>query len=135
LAEYLRREDVAALHDAVMERTGSPPCPLLHPDKLESAIHRPRWAAHYEGADLVRQTVLLAVGISQAQAFEEGNKRAAFAAADAFLRLNGLAFVGDPIRFAELLILVADPPEGSGRDALIEQFEQWLREWVAPKGA
>ena len=80
-----------------MTRMGAPPCPLLHPGKLESAINRPRWAAHYEGANLVRQAVLLAVGISQAQAFEEGNKRAGFASADAFLRLNGSAFVGDSI--------------------------------------
>ncbi len=40
---------------------------------------------------------LLAVGISQAQAFEEGNKRAGFASADAFPRLNGMAFVGNSI--------------------------------------
>jgi len=55
LFEYLSLEDVVALHDVVMGRTGSLPCPLLHPDKLESAINRPRWAAHYEGANIVRQ--------------------------------------------------------------------------------
>jgi prophage maintenance system killer protein len=72
----LSLKDVVALHDAIMMWMGDPPCPLLHPDKLESAINRPRWAAHYEDANLARQAVLLAVGISQAQAFEQGNKRA-----------------------------------------------------------
>jgi death-on-curing family protein len=122
----LSLEDVVALHDVVIERTGSPPCPLLHPDKLESAINRPRWAAHYEGASIIRQAVLLAVGISQSQAFEEGNKRAGFASADAFLRLNGMAFVGDSIVFAEMLIAIAESPAGAQRDETTERFEQWL---------
>src|SRR5437870_5787712 len=106
------------MHSEVMRRTGSPPCGLLHPDKLDSALHRPQWAAHYEGADLIRQTVLLAVGVSQAQAFEDGNKRAAFATTEAFLYLNGLIFHGDPIRFADWLIIVASQPKGLGREAM-----------------
>jgi prophage maintenance system killer protein len=115
-----------------MRRTGSLPCPLLHPDKLESAINRPRWAAHYEGANIVRQAVLLAVGISQAQAFEEGNKRAGFASADAFLRLNGVAFVGDSILFAGWLIVIAESSAGSQREESTEGFQRWLAEQVVP---
>jgi len=99
---------------------------------LESAINRPRWAAHYEGVSLVRQAVLLAVGISQTQAFEHGNKRAGFASADAFLRLNGMAFVGDSILFAEMLNAIAESPAGSQRDESTERFEQWLAQQVRP---
>lgn len=130
--EYLSLADVVALHVVIMRRTGSRPCPLLHADKLESAINRPRWAAHYEGANLVRQAVLLAVGVSQAQAFEEGNKRAGFASADAFLRLNGLAFIGDAVLFAEMLIAIVVSPVGPEREVRTDRFEQWLAEWVLP---
>ena len=61
---YLTLEDVIALHDETMERMGVPFSPLLHPDKLDSAIHRPQQLAHYEpGADFIAQAVVLAVGI------------------------------------------------------------------------
>ncbi len=35
---------------------------------------RPRMAAYYSEADIIYQAALLAVGISQAQAFLDGNK-------------------------------------------------------------
>ena len=67
----------------------------------------------------VAQAVALAVGISQAQAFEDGNKRAAFAAADVFLRFNGLVFEGDDLEFARRLEEIADS-DRSRRDGLAE---------------
>ncbi len=126
---YLTLEEVIEAHRFISERTGSPPCPLLRPDTLDSALNRPRNAAYYEGADLVAQAVALAVGISQAQAFEDGNKRAAFAAADVFLRFNGLVFNGDDLEFARRLEEIADS-DRSRRDGLAEAFANWLRENV-----
>ena len=105
---YLSLADVVELHDGICEIMGSPPSPLIDPAKLDSALSRPRNAAYYEGADLVAQAVVLAVGISQAQAFLDGNKRAGFAAADVFLRFNGLAFSGDALEFARWLERVAE---------------------------
>jgi len=58
-------------------------------------------AEHYEGADVVRQAALLASGISQAQAFMDGNKRTAFLATDVFLERNGLVLTGDPLAFVQ----------------------------------
>jgi death-on-curing protein len=81
---YLSVEDGVALHDDILALLGDPPADLLRPDDLDSALNRCRNAAFYEGIDLVRQAVVLAVAISQAQAFLDGNKRAAFAAADVF---------------------------------------------------
>lgn len=77
---YLSLADVIAIHQFVMERLGSSPAPLRDEGALESAIVRPQMAAYYEGADFVRQCALLAIGISQAQSFVDGNKRTAFAA-------------------------------------------------------
>jgi death on curing protein len=124
---YLSVEDVIALHDDILVRMNDPFAPLLHPDKLESAVARCHNVAWYEGADLIRQAVVLAVAISQSQAFLEGNKRAAFAAADVFLRINGLAFHGPPLDMAYRMEAIAEADRGAARDAQIDRFEEWLR--------
>lgn len=90
---------------------------------------RPRMAAHYEEADLIRQAVLLAVGISQAQAFVDGNKRTAYAGMDVFLRLNGLMYAGDPVELGKWLEAIATR-EGTLEESTVAVAE-WLRENVA----
>src|SRR5713226_7742946 len=128
---HLSLADVLALHIAVMERFGLAPAPLRDEGVLESAVMRARMAAYYDEADLIRQSTLLAVGISQAQAFLDGNKRTAFAACDVFLRLNGLAFCGDPLAMAKQLEAVAER-QGNLEEAT-DSFEQWLRGQVCAR--
>lgn len=108
-----------------MERTGSSPASLRDEGLLESAMMRPRYVALYENADLIRQAVSLAVGISQAQAFMDGNRQTAFAACDVFLRLNGFMYTGEPIELAQQLETIAQSKDSRG--ASIDQFESWLR--------
>src|SRR3972149_11366968 len=104
---YLTALDGEALHVFIMEKTSDAPSLLRDRPLLESAVMRPQMAAYYANADLVEQCALLAVGISQAQAFVEGNKRTAFIAADVFLRANGCLFTGDPLEIARQLEAVA----------------------------
>lgn len=93
---------------------------------------RPQMAAHYADADLVEQAALLAVGISQAQAFVEGNKRTAFIAADIFLQANGCLFTGNPLEMAHQLEAVATR---KGReDEATARFTDWLRRHVTCNG-
>jgi death-on-curing protein len=92
---------------------------------------RPRTAAYYEGADLVRQATLLAIGISQNQLFADGNKRTAFASLVAFLRLNDHAYIGGAIELAQQLELVAGRSGSLG--AATDDFEAWLRDLVIEK--
>ena len=127
---YLSLPDVVALHALVMERTGATPMPLRDAGQLESALLRPQVAAHYRNADLIRQAAALAVGISQAQAFLEGNKRTAFAVCDVSLRLNGLRFQGDPIELARRLEAVA--VRTGDLEAATADFETWLRQHTQP---
>src|SRR5829696_5248449 len=108
MVKHLTLGRVVALHDEAMERTGSGYAPLRDAGLLESAINRPRMSEHYEGADLVRQATLLAIGISQNQPFVDGNKRTAHVALVAFLRLNDHAFVGKPLDLARQLERVAE---------------------------
>jgi death-on-curing protein len=128
--QYLSLADVIALHEAAMHRTGYAAAPLRDEGLLDSAVQRPRTAAYYEGADLIRQAALLAVGISQVQAFLDGNKRTAYASLDVFLRLNDLMFSGDPIALAQQLEAVATRTDSL--DAATSRFEEWLRAFTAP---
>lgn len=127
---YLSLADVVALHALVMVRTGAARSPLRAEGVLESAVMRPQMAAHYEGADLIRQAALLAVGIAQAQAFLDGNKRTAFAACDVFLRMNGCAFRGNPVDMAKRLQSLGERTDDLA--AATVRFEGWLREHVHP---
>jgi death-on-curing protein len=133
MVEHLTLARVIALHDEAMERTGSAYAPLRDEGLLESAINRPRVAEYYEGADLVRQATLLAIGISQNQPFVDGNKRTAYVSLLAFLRLNNHAFGGKPLDLARQLERV---PERTGSlDQATDEFEAWLRDHVIEKPA
>ena len=125
---YLIALDVEALHVFIMNKTGAAPSPLRDRRLLESALMRPQMAAHYASADLVEQCALLAVAISQSQAFVDGNKRTAFVAADVFLRANGSLFVGDPLGMARQLEAVATHTGGEKEGTAF--FVQWLRRQV-----
>ena len=82
-----------ALHAAYLAPAGLATAPRRLRDLklLESAVHRPQMAAHYEGADLVRQAALLGAGIIQNHPWHDGNKRGAYIAIVNFLDQNGLA--------------------------------------------
>src|SRR5215210_6206252 len=128
---YLSLADVIAIHESAMRRLGDEPKPLRDEGTLESAVMRPQMAIHYEGADLVRQAALLGVGISQAQAFLDGNKRTAYLALNTFLRLNGLTYSGDRLALARQFEQFAD--RSNEPDAAIDAFEAWLRQNVQPR--
>ncbi len=128
---YLTMADVLIIHELMMRRFGRSPAPLRNEGLLESAIMRPRMAAYYDNADIIEQSALLAISISQAQAFMDGNKRTAFAACDVFLRLNGYAFAGDPIALAKQLEIVAE--RKNSLEEASAQFALWLRNVVCAK--
>ncbi|MGI8855381.1 MAG: type II toxin-antitoxin system death-on-curing family toxin [Thermomicrobiales bacterium] len=128
MTAYLIVADIIALHEFIMHKTGYVPAPLRDAEGLESAAMRAHTAAYYERADLIRQAAILAVGISQAQAFVDGNKRTALIAMDVFLRDNGHACIGDDLVVTEHLECVAE--EIDDRDGAIDRFEAWLRNRV-----
>jgi death-on-curing protein len=105
---------------------GQPPAPLRDEGGLESALMRARMAGYYEGADLIRQAALIAVGVSQAQAFLDGNKRTAYATMDTFLRLNGGKVPRKhALDVARQLEAVAERPDSLSDTT--DRFEAWLR--------
>lgn len=128
---YLRIIDVVSLHRAVMLRLRRTPEGIHDENALESAVSRPRMAAYYDGADILRRATLLTIGISQTQAFVDGNKRTAYASLDTFLRLNDLAYTGRPLELAHQLEAIASRDDSL--DAATDRFETWLRERVGPR--
>jgi death-on-curing protein len=76
---------------------------------LESALARPRNAFAYGEEEIVALAVTLMAGISRAHAFEQGNKRTAFAAMRLFLLANGYdtAF-DDSISWADEMIALIE---------------------------
>src|SRR5262245_16793905 len=110
----------------MMTRVGRRPAPFRAGGEglLESAVMRPQMAEHYEGADVVRQATLLAVAISQAQAFLDGNQRTAFIAADTFLRIDGHTSPSDSLEYARQLEAVATRADSI--EAATDRFEAWL---------
>jgi death on curing protein len=128
---YPTLAEVTAIHERVLRGLGEVPRPLRDEGLLESALTRPQMAAFYERADVVRQATLLGTGISQAQAFLDGNKRTAFQTLDAFLWVNGWEYVGEPLALAQKLEQRAE--HSREPDRAIDAFEVWLRERVQPR--
>ena len=121
---YLTLSDVIAIHERMMQQLRLPPNPLRPDGTLESALNCPRMAAWDEEADVVHQAALLGTGISQAQAFLDGNKRTAYLVMVTFLRLNGFDYVGDRLELAQQFEAFAL----QSRDAqALYNFELWLR--------
>jgi death on curing protein len=128
--QYLSLADAIAIHESTMRRLVDGPKPLRDEGILESAVMRPRMAAHYEGADIVRQAGLLGGGISRARAFLDGNKRTAYLALNTFLRMNGLTYSGDRLALARQFEQFAE--RSNEPDEAIDAFEAWLRQHVQP---
>ena len=88
---WLDLDEVLIIHERQLARFGGA-LGVRDRGALESALDRPknRWA--YEGAATADLAAAYAFGLSRNHPFGDGNKRVAFVAMVAFLRLNGVAF-------------------------------------------
>lgn len=94
---------------------------------FESALARPRNFFAFGEEDVVVLPVALMAGIARAHAFEQGNKRTAFAALRLFLRANGYdtAF-DDMIEWAHEIIALVE------HRATEDDFVRLLRPFIVP---
>jgi len=129
--QFLSLPDVVSLHAFIMEQLNAYASPRRDEGLLESAIMRARMAHYYESADVIRLAALMAIGISQAQSFIDGNKRTALIAMEVFLDLNRCELTVDPLELAKQLEAVASREDSL--DAATDRFEAWLRERVGPR--
>jgi len=89
-AAYLTLDEVLYIHEQVIDAFGGSHG-VRDMNLVESAVHRPK--ASFDGKDLYPELWGKAAALMHSllfnHAFIDGNKRAAFVAADAFLRKNG----------------------------------------------
>jgi|SRR5579859_3685262 len=122
--QYLTLEDVLGINEFVMAQEGHQSL-LRDQGGLESAIMRPQMAAHYEEADLARQTARLVSGIALVHAFVDGNKRTALLTGEMFLDLNGHTLDTQPLEFAEAILGLVNRTESL--DAATDALYSWIQ--------
>ena len=83
--KFLTIEEVVEMHDSAIEDFGGAHG-LRDRGALASAVMRPQMG-YYDG--IIEEAAALMESLSQNHPFIDGNKRVAFGATDAFLRLNG----------------------------------------------
>jgi death-on-curing protein len=124
---YLTLGEIIALHQAVLNQTGGA-TGIRDLGALESALAQPR--ATFGGTDLhvtvVQKAAALGFSLTLNHPFVDGNKRAAHAAMEVFLILNGLELIGTVDEHERLMLDLAD-----GRISR-EQLATWIEQRVKP---
>lgn len=108
MPEWLSAPDVMGLHDEAVAEYGGLGG-LRDRPLLESAVARPQNLAAY-GADHPSMFELAAaycVGIAKNHPFIDGNKRAGYQAASAFLGLNGYLLTPPQVEIVDMMVEVA----------------------------
>ena len=120
----LTTDDVLGIHDDVLN-TGE--LPGLAADKsLDGALGRIDFRIQYNTIqDEYDLAATYAVVIARAHAFNDGNKRTAFAAMDTCLLINGIV---PQWNMAEVGNLIIDVAQGNIDEG---QLATWLREHIA----
>ena len=91
---------------------------------IEYALARPKHAAVYEDADIIRQAATLLFGLIKSHPWYGGNKRTATALTDSFLYRNGYDLQTTLSEIIELSLNVeADIWK-------VDEIENWLRDKV-----
>ncbi len=89
---FLTLEQVKTLHRESIHRYSPTESTAIRDEGLlESAVMAPQhtWGGEYLYQSLPEMVAAYLISLNQNHAFENGNKRAAFAACSAFLRMNG----------------------------------------------
>jgi len=123
---FLTVDHVLAIHRRMIDEFGGDPG-MLDPGLLESAVAMP--AARFGGEWLHQGTPAMAAAclfhICKNHPFLDGNKRTAVAAAEVFVRLNGLELSASDEDLYRLTMGVAKGEVS--KDEVIEFFEKRVR--------
>ena len=121
--EYLTIDEVVAMHDSMIEAYGGS-YGVRDIGGLESALMRPQ-IGYYDG--IIEEAAAMMESLAINHPFIDGNKRVAFTATDAFLRLNGLFINCDNAEAYRLFMRLFETNSFRFRELLA-----WLEEVVAP---
>ncbi|PYT06255.1 MAG: type II toxin-antitoxin system death-on-curing family toxin [Acidobacteria bacterium] len=124
--KYFSYADAALIHILLMRLSGETHYGVFERDLVESALARPRQAAAYEHADLIRQAATLCYGLIKNHPWVGGNKRTATAITNEFLKLNGRIIVALTGEVVDLALAIEGETYG------VTEIESWLQQHVAP---
>lgn len=104
-----------------MRRVGETRFGVFDKTLIESSLARPRHAAIYENADLIRQAATLLFGLIKNHPWQGGNKRTATFLTNLFLKRNGYKIAAPTRELIELCLQIES-------DALkVDEIENCLR--------
>jgi death on curing protein len=116
---------VIEIHQEIIEVTGGLPG-VRDLGLLQSALGRPQNRAAYGSPDAAELAACYAHGIASNHAFMDGNKRIAFAVAEAFLRRHGHTLVLDATDLEDMMVAVASGEMGES------DLGAWFRAKMEP---
>lgn len=121
---YIDYIEAVDLHFALMKLWGETRFGVDSRDLIESALARPKHAAIYENADIVRQAASLVFGLIKNHPWTGGNKRTASFLMEEFLFRNGFELTATSKELYEMSLAVES-------DAWkVSEIENWLRSRV-----
>src|SRR5213595_1304132 len=125
--KWLKLQAVLIVHNESLEEHGGL-AGVRDEGLLESALVRPQHVYHYKRVtELSRLAASYAFAIAKNHPFNDGNKRAAFAAATVFLWINGFEFDGSQVDATNTTFQLA-----AGEISETE-FGKWLKQNMNPR--
>lgn len=123
---YISYPEAVLIHIELMRLMGETRYGVFERTLIESALARPRAAASYEGADLIRQAATLCYGLIKNHPWVGGNKRTAATITRVFFRLNRCKLVAPTVEEIEMVLAVESDRWH------VDEVEAWLRRYVTP---
>lgn len=118
---YLTFDEALLLHFTLMRQLGETRFGVDQRSLIESALARPRHAATYENADVIRQAATLLYSLIKNHPWLGGNKRTATTLLQRFLELNGYRKSWTVAEQIELALQV------EADNWRVDEIEAWLR--------
>jgi death-on-curing protein len=119
MTEYVTTADALFFHKQLIERYGGAPG-IRDVGALESALHRPQ-TGYYD--TFIHEAAALLESLVRNHPFIDGNKRAAFAVVDVFLRINGYVVTAGSETVYDKFIMLLDQGKFD-----MEHLVPWLEE-------
>lgn len=110
-----------------MRKVGETRFGVFDSDLIESALARPKHAAVYENADLIRQAATLLFGLIKSHPWEGGNKRTATLLTNLFLKRNGTKLTASVPDIIDMCLKV------EADEWKVDEIEKWLRDRTEKK--
>jgi death on curing protein len=121
---YIEFLEAVEIHFELMRYYGETRIGVFEPNLIESALARPKHAAVYEDADIIRQAAHLCFGLIKNHPWRGGNKRTATALTDSFLYRNGFELNVSINEIIELSLNVEADRWG------VNEIESWIHQHV-----